>query len=324
MNIHCKWTIKRQKLTETHIDRRLKWAEKMCRDHRLLLPWVFTDECCIEINPSRTHAYPIPGLTPQELVFQDYAKFPVKIMVWSAITQNRKWPLYLVKGTMDQKRYLEILREANLISIMDEIYGPFQWVLQDDGAPAHRAKIVKETLNQVCLTVSMREYVWPANSPDANPIEELWHPLKYGMNIEGCRTMEQLFVMAQTVWNHIPMESVNKAVEQFPTLVQGIVAVEGRALNGQRTILKDLKNGTRTPKQISFSLQKERVGLECFVRESREFFENFSRNWDKNFNYPNELERSKEILRKLPRKTLEVTGIRQNRCFLGCDEESTS
>jgi hypothetical protein len=40
--------------------------------------------------------------------------------------------------------------------------------------------------------------------------------------------------MAQAVWNNIPMESVNKAVDQFPILVKGIVAVDGHALNGQK------------------------------------------------------------------------------------------
>jgi hypothetical protein len=88
MNIHCKWTIKRPKLTQNHIDRRLKWTNRMLQDHRILLPWVFTDEYSIEINPSRCYVYPIPGITPQEQIFQEYEKFPTKVMVWSAMEKG--------------------------------------------------------------------------------------------------------------------------------------------------------------------------------------------------------------------------------------------
>jgi hypothetical protein len=323
MNIRCKWSIKRQKLTPIHIDRRLKWAEKMSQDHRMFLPWVFTDESSIEINPSRCRVYPIPGLTPDERIFQDYEKFPMKIMVWSAISRDIKWPLYLINGNMDQNIYLQILRDADLVHTMDEIYGPFQWVLQDDGAHAHRAKSVKEALNQICLTVSLGDYVWPANSPDLNPIEELWHPLKYGLNTEECTTREQLFENAQSIWNNIPIESINNAVDQFPTLIQGIIALAGHSLNGQQSILREIKQKTRTPEEISFSLQRERADLETFSHESREFFMNFSQNWDRDFNYPNEVRRSEEILSQLPRKTLEAAQIYWDRFFCGYYEEAT-
>jgi hypothetical protein len=294
----------------------------MRHDHRILLPWVFTDECSIEINPSRCHVYPVPGISPQDQLFQEFEKFPMKIMVWSAVAKGLKWPLYWIKENIDQYKYKQILRDADIITIMDEIYGPFQWVLQDDGAPAHRAKSVKEALNQVCLTVSIGDYLWPANSPDVNPIEELWRPLKYGLNTEVCKTPEQLFMKAQAIWNDITMESVDRAVEQFPIMVQGIVALDGRALNGQRMIIKDIRNRSRTPEEISFSLQRERIGLESFVQESRDFFHNFSQNWDKDFNYPHEVRRCEEILLQLPKKTLEAARIHWERFFHGYYEET--
>ncbi len=65
--------------------------------------------------------------------------------------------------------YQEILEHFMLPSA-DKLYGDADFIFQQDLAPAHTAKGTKSWFNDHGVTVLDR----PANSPDLNPIENLW------------------------------------------------------------------------------------------------------------------------------------------------------
>ncbi len=59
----------------------------------------------------------------------------------------------------------------------NKLYGDADFIFQQDLAPAHTAKGTKSWFNDHGVTV----LVWPANSPDLNPIENLWGIVKRKM-----------------------------------------------------------------------------------------------------------------------------------------------
>ncbi len=59
----------------------------------------------------------------------------------------------------------------------DKLYGDADFIFQQDLAPAHTAKGTKSWFNDHGVTV----LDWLANSPDLNPIENLWSIVKRKM-----------------------------------------------------------------------------------------------------------------------------------------------
>ncbi len=72
--------------------------------------------------------------------------------------------------------YQDILEHFMLPSA-DKLYGDADFIFQQDLAPAHTAKGTKSWFNDHGVTV----LDWPANSPDLNPIENVWDIVKWKM-----------------------------------------------------------------------------------------------------------------------------------------------
>ncbi len=67
--------------------------------------------------------------------------------------------------------------EHFMLPSADKLYGDADFIFQQDLAPAHTAKGTKSWFNDHGVTV----LDWPANSPDLNPIENLWGIVKRKM-----------------------------------------------------------------------------------------------------------------------------------------------
>ncbi len=87
-------------------------------------------------------------------------------MIWGAMSSAGVGPLCFLKTNVTAPVYQDILEHFMLPSA-DQLFKDADFIFQQNLAPAHTAKSWLYDHGVGVLD-------WPANSPDPNPIENLW------------------------------------------------------------------------------------------------------------------------------------------------------
>jgi len=156
-------------MTAKHVEKRLEFCKKY-----LNVDWehtVFSDETSIQMHQNNILVRWKEGM-PRPRAAKP--KHPYKCHFWGAISANGTIGCYLWDDqTLDGNLYRWILR-TKLFRQAKAKVGK-RWGFQQDNDPKHTAKATKELLAK---NVPLGVVDWPANSPDLNPIENLWAWMK--------------------------------------------------------------------------------------------------------------------------------------------------
>ena len=185
---------------------------------------LFSDESHFEVQGQRSqfvrHSDGEP-IRPRHI--EQYAKHPEKKMscCFSAFGPGR---LYPVTGIMNSDTYIEVL-QTHLIPEMLKVFPNGNGILQEDLATCHSSKKVKKFM----VKNNIKTLKWPGNSPDLNPIENLWAIVKKRLRKHDCTTKTKLSTTILQIWiEDTEIQNICKnLVGSMPNWVQKVIAARG-------------------------------------------------------------------------------------------------
>ncbi len=102
-----------------------------------------------------------------------------------------------------------------MLPAADQLYGDADFIFQQDLAPAHSAKATITWFKDHGIPVLN----WPANSPDLNPIENLWGIVKRKMRYARPNNAEELKATIRATWALITPEQCHRLNLRFSLVV---------------------------------------------------------------------------------------------------------
>ena len=148
-------------------DKRLQWAREHLDDEFTDVVW--TDETTVQLEAHRRFCCRKKGQKPR---YKPRPKHPVKVHVWAGISHRGSTRICIFEGIMNADLYVQILEEC-LVPFVRETYPDGHRFMQDND-PKHTSRQAQNFFTQHTINW----WKTPAESPDANPIENLWHELK--------------------------------------------------------------------------------------------------------------------------------------------------
>ena len=116
-------------------------------------------------------------------------------MFWGCFSINGPGLLVPVEGMMNRKAYLQII-ERKVCRELSDLH-PRAIFLQDS-APFRKTKMITNCFKKMKITILH----WPGNSPDLNPIENLWSIVKNRLRKRDCTNKIMLTQSVIHVWFH--------------------------------------------------------------------------------------------------------------------------
>ncbi|POM64603.1 Transposase [Phytophthora palmivora] len=157
-------------------------------------------------------------------VIPTYKSSRKSLMVWSSITAEGVGTLHFCEESVTGDYYRRMLRqEIPTTKAFMGLTGETLFV--HDNAPAHTAKLTAGCLRELKL-ISLGH---PPQSPDLNPIENVWFIMKKELQKNPATSIDDLKVKLLDIWTSIDDDVVRKCVLSMPKRLKAVLASKGGA-----------------------------------------------------------------------------------------------
>lgn len=143
------------------------------------------------------------------------------VMVWGCICSKGVGHLEKVSGRLNAEGYINVLENTSThtLSLL------CNWIFQQDNAPCHTACSVQQWFEGEGIEVMK----WPSQSPDLNPIENLWDQVATRVHEQNPNNLQELWEAVKTAWYSMPQERIKTLIGSMPRRCDAVIKMKGGA-----------------------------------------------------------------------------------------------
>ena len=195
-----------QLIREVNKIKRKEWCQQQIAKKETFSNVVFTDECTVQLDHHGRLCFRKKG---QSRALKQRPKHPAKVHIWGGISKKGATRVVLFTGIMNAQRYAKIL-EASLVPFLRKNF-PEGHKIQQDNDLKHRSKYIEKFFERN----NIKWWKTPPESPDLNPIENMWGSLKQFLrstykpsNLEELKAGIQQFWLSLTLASTLTEENI--------------------------------------------------------------------------------------------------------------------
>ena len=141
------------------------------------------------------------------------------VMVWGIMSASGVGPMIRIHGTVNSEVYKRIL-SLHATPCLQTVSSA---IFMQDNAPCHKSKRVMDFLRQKDITVME----WPAQSPDLNPIENLWKIIGDRAAEKNPKNCDELWTTLLEEWENVTPELCKKLVMSCGRRCADVISQKG-------------------------------------------------------------------------------------------------
>jgi len=201
--------------------KRLEWAQRNLHDTFEDVIW--TDEASIQLDWHKRYSCRKEGERPRP---KPRPKHPTKVHVWAGISKKGATGICIFEGKMNAPLFCQILRRTLLPFLQVKFPTPNSHRLMQDNDPKHCSRYARCFYDEV----GINWWRTPPESPDLNPIENVWHELKDHLRgVVKPRNKQELIDGILAFWETMDEQKCQKYIGHLKKVIPKVIELNGNA-----------------------------------------------------------------------------------------------
>jgi hypothetical protein len=181
---------------------------------------IFSDETIFQLQSSRVRVW------GRERKFCYRSRNPPKVDIWGAISHAGTVGLFMFpeKQTITSDVYIESILADTLLPHAHAIFG-IEFIFQQDNACSFCSRN-----SAMVRGFQVEKLPWPAQSPDANPIENIWSWMEVEIERKKPTNLTNLKAAIVDIWNSLTPEFLQRYTSSMQRRCEAIIDADGATI----------------------------------------------------------------------------------------------